>query len=68
MENKTNDDKTAVQLLQGIVLKGRLATCDAIFCQRDLSQLITYAHGHYLWFVKENQPSLLHEIRSAFAA
>jgi DDE_Tnp_1-associated/Transposase DDE domain len=67
-ENKTNEHKTALQLLRGIVLGGRLITGDAMFCQRDLSQQIIDAHGHYLWFVKENQPTLLNDIKSAFAA
>jgi hypothetical protein len=67
-ENKTNEHKTAIQLLRGIVLEGRLITGDAMFCQRDLSQQIIDANGHYLWFVKENQPTLLNDIKSAFAA
>ena len=67
-ENKTNEHKTALQLLRGIVLEGRLVTGDAMFCQRDLSQQIIDAHGHYLWFVKENQPTLLNDIKAAFAA
>jgi hypothetical protein len=66
-ENKTNEHKTALQLLRGIVLEGRLVTGDAMFCQRDLSQQIIDAHGHYLWFVKDNQPTLLNDIKSAFA-
>jgi hypothetical protein len=67
-ENKTNEHKTALRLLQDIVLKGRLVTGDAMFCQRDLSQLILDRDGHYLWFVKENQPTLLQDIKTAFAA
>ena len=47
--------------------KGRLITGDAIFCQRDLSRQIIDAGGHYLWFVKENQPTLLADIQAAFA-
>ena len=66
-ENKTNEHKTALPLLRGIVLEGRLVTGDAMFCQRDLSQQLIDAHGHYLWFVKENQPTLLHDIKAAFA-
>ena len=66
-ENKTNEHKTALQLLRDIVLQGRLVTGDAMFCQRDLSQQIIDAHGHYLWFVKDNQPTLLNDIKSAFA-
>jgi hypothetical protein len=67
-ENKTNEHETALQLLRGIVLEGRLITGDAMFCQRDLSQQIVDAHGHYFWFVKENQPTLLNDIKAAFAA
>jgi len=66
-ENKTNEHKTALRLLEGIVLEGRLITGDAMFCQRDLSQQVIDAQGHYLWFVKENQPTLLHDIKAAFA-
>lgn len=66
-ENKTNEHKTALRLLEGIVLEGRLITGDAMFCQRDLSQQVIDARGHYLWFVKENQPTLLHDIKAAFA-
>jgi hypothetical protein len=67
-ENKTNEHKTALRLLRGLVLKGRLVSGDAIFCQRDLSQQVIDAEGHYLWFVKANQPTLLHDIQTAFAA
>jgi DDE_Tnp_1-associated len=65
--DKTNEHKTALRLLKGLVLEGRLITGDAMFCQRDLSQEILDAKGHYLWFVKENQPTLLADIQAAFA-
>jgi hypothetical protein len=65
--DKTNEHKAALRLLEGLVLKGRLITGDAMFCQRDLSQKVLDAGGHYLWFVKENQPTLLADIRAAFA-
>jgi hypothetical protein len=66
-EDKTNEHKTALGLLDGVDLKGRVVTGDAIFCQRDLSQQVIDAQGHFLWFVKENQPTLLHDIEAAFA-
>lgn len=66
-EDKTNEHKTALRLLEGLVLQGRLITGDAIFCQRDLSQQIIDEGGHYFWFVKENQPTLLADIQAAFA-
>jgi predicted transposase YbfD/YdcC len=53
--------------LEELVLEGRPITGDAIFCQRDLSRQVLDAKGHYLWFVKENQPTLLADIRAAFA-
>jgi hypothetical protein len=67
-EDKTNEHKTALRSLQDIVLQGRVVTGDATFCQRDLSQQVPDAGGHYLWFVKENRPTLPHDIRMAFAA
>jgi hypothetical protein len=65
--DKTNEHKTALRLLEGLVLEGRLITGDAMFCQRDLSQQIVQAQGHYMWVVKENQPTLLADIQAAFA-
>lgn len=65
--DKTNEHKTALRLLEGLVLEGRLITGDAMFCQRDLSRQIVDGGGHYLWTVKENQPTLLADIKAAFA-
>jgi hypothetical protein len=66
-EEKTNEHKTAVQLLKGMDLERRVITGDAMFCQRDLSQQVLDAKGHFFWFVKENQPTLLGDIESALA-
>ena len=66
-EEKTNEHKTALPLLTRVGLEGRVVTGDAMFCQRDLSQQIRDARGHFLWFVKANQPTLLHDIEAAFA-
>jgi hypothetical protein len=66
-ENKTKEHKTALRLLEGIVLEGRLVTRDAIFCRRDLSHGVIDAQRYYLWFGKENQRTPLHDIRAAFA-
>jgi hypothetical protein len=65
--DKTNEHKAALRLLEGLVLQGRLVTGDAIFCQRDFCQQVIDAKGDYLVFVKENQPTLLHDIEPAFA-
>jgi len=66
-EEKTNEHKTALRLLEGLVLQGRLITGDAMFCQRDFCQQVIDAKGDYLVFVKDNQPTLLHDIKMAFA-
>ena len=66
-QDKTNEHKAALRLLAGLVLQGRLVTGDAIFCQRDFCQQVIDAKGDYLVFVKENQPTLLHDIEAAFA-
>ena len=65
--DKTNEHKAALRLLEGLVLRGRLITGDAIFCQRDFCQRVIDAGGVYLVFVKDNQPTLRHDIEAAFA-
>ena len=62
----TNEAKTAVELLMTIVLKGRLITGDAMFCQRELCQQIVDSGGHYLFVVKDNQPELKAAIEAEF--
>lgn len=64
---KTNEHKAALGLLEGLVLRGRLITGDAMFCRRDLCQQVIDAGGDYLVFVKDNQPTLLRDIEAAFA-
>lgn len=64
--DKTNEHKTALKLLSSLVLEGRLITGDAMFCQRDLSRQIADGGGHYLWLVKDNQPTLHSDIQAAF--
>ncbi len=67
-DDKTKEHKTALRLLEGLVLKGRVITGDAMFCQRDLSKQVIDQQGQFLGFVKENRPTLLHDIETAFAS
>jgi hypothetical protein len=67
-EDKTNEHKAALRLLEGLVLKGRLLTGDAMFCHRDFCQQVLAVGGDYLVFVKDNQPTLLNDIQMAFSA
>jgi hypothetical protein len=56
----------APELLQGLVLKGKVVTGDAIHVQRELCGKIVAGGGDYLLTVKENQPSLHAELVDLF--
>lgn len=66
VDPKTNEAKAALELLKTILLKGRLITGDAIFCQRELCQQIVDSGGDYLLVVKDNQPELKEAIAADF--
>ena len=66
VDAKTNEHKTALELLDLIPVKGKIVMGDAMFCQRDLSRKIRKKKGHWLWPVKENQPDLRAAIADAF--
>jgi len=66
VDAKTNEHKTALELLDLIPVAGKIVTGDALFCQRDLSRKIRAKQGDYLWPVKDNQPELLAAIEGAF--
>ena len=68
VDEKTNEYKWALDLLQNLVLKGRVVLGDAMFCQRELCQQVLDSEGDYLIAVKGNQPTLLREIELEFAA
>ena len=56
----------APALLAALPLTGRVVTGDALYCQRALCDQIRAAGGDYLVLVKENQPTLLGDIRTLF--
>jgi hypothetical protein len=62
----TNEAKTAVDILKTIILKGRLVTGDAMFCQRELCEEIVDSGGDYLFVVKDNQPELKAAVEADF--
>jgi len=66
VDDKTNEHKAAREMLQRLVLKGRVITGDAMFCQRELCQQIVDQEGHYLFQVKDNQPELKKAIAGEF--
>jgi hypothetical protein len=66
VSGKTNEHKTALEILKSLLLEGRVITGDAMFCQRDLCQQIVEGGGHYLFEVKDNQPELKRSIEADF--
>ncbi len=62
----TNEAKAAVDILKTIILKGRLVTGDAMFCQRELCDQIVDSGGDYLFVVKDNQPELKAAVEADF--
>jgi len=64
----TNEAKAALQILETLVLGGRVVTADAMFCQRDVCEKIVDRQGHYLIVVKDNQPELKEAIAAEFRA
>jgi hypothetical protein len=65
VDAETNEHKAAFALLEGMVLRGRALTADAMFCHRDLAQAIRDRGGHYSFAVKDNQEQLRRDIESA---
>ena len=54
------------QLLAALELSGTVVTIDAIGCQKAIAQQIATQQAAYILAVKENQPSLLADIKDSF--
>lgn len=67
VDAKTNEHKAALEMLGVLPLEGRVVTGDAMFTHRDVCAKIVEGGGDYVLPVKENQPTLLSDIRAAFA-
>ena len=66
VDPSTNEAKAALELLRTVMLKGRLVSGDAIFCQREICQQIVDSGGDYLIVVKDNQSELKAAIEAEF--
>ena len=64
--SKENEITAAPRLLAKLNLKGKVVSGDAMFTQRKLSVQVTAQGGDYLWFVKDNQPTLLADVQQFF--
>jgi Transposase DDE domain len=66
VDPSTNEAKASLELLKTVMLKGRLVSGDAMFCQREICQQIVDSGGDYLFVVKDNQPQLKAAIEAEF--
>jgi hypothetical protein len=63
---RTNEHKTALELLKVLPLEGTLFTGDAAFTRRDFCAAVIEGGGDYFLTVKGNPPTLEADIRAAF--
>lgn len=68
VDAKTNEHKAALELLGVLSVKGKVVTGDAMFTHRDVCAEIGRRSGDYVLPVKDNQPTLLADIRSVLDA
>jgi predicted transposase YbfD/YdcC len=64
---KNSEISAAPALLKAVALTDKIVSGDAMHTQRNLSRQVVRAGGDYLWFVKQNQPTLCQRLQSAFA-
>ena len=64
---QTNEIGMFIPLLEGLDITGKTITADALLTQRELARyLVEDRSAHYLFTAKENQPTLLADIRLLF--
>ncbi|RMF66253.1 MAG: ISAs1 family transposase [Alphaproteobacteria bacterium] len=66
VETKENEITAAPQLLEQINLKNKIVCADAMQTQRKLSVDVLARGGDYIWFIKNNQPTLLEAVQQFF--
>ena len=64
VDDKANEITAIPQLLEMLQLKDATVTIDAIGCQRDIARQIRDQGGHYVLALKNNQSSLLEDVRT----
>lgn len=67
VDAKTNEHKAALELLGVLKVKDKVVTGDAMFTHRDFCAAVVAGGGDYVLPVKDNQPTLLKDVTTAFA-
>jgi predicted transposase YbfD/YdcC len=63
---KTNEIGVMPEVLQNLVLEGRIITADAMHTQRETCQTIVDGSGDYVIVAKDNQHKLLDDVMTTF--
>lgn len=66
VDEKSNEITALPKLLELLDLKGVTVTIDAIGCQKEIAEKIAQSGGEYVLAVKDNQPTLLEDVREIF--
>ena len=66
VDDKSNEITAIKPLLEKLLLEGMVITLDALLTQRDVAQQIRKGKGHYVMYVKGNQPTLQWAIEELF--
>ncbi len=66
IHEKTNEIPVFQEMLTHMDVEGKTVTADAMHCQRETCRRIIQRKGNYLFGLKENQPSLLEDVRLFF--
>ena len=66
IHEKTNEIPVFQEMLTYLDIEGKTVTADAMHCQRETCRKVIQRKGDYLFGLKENQPSLLEDVRLFF--
>lgn len=66
IHEKTNEIPVFQEMLNCLDIEGKTVTADAMHCQRETCRKVMQRQGDYLFGLKENQPSLLADVRLFF--
>jgi hypothetical protein len=66
VDDKSNEITAIPKLLDALELSGTVITIDAMGCQRAIAEKIVAKEADYILAVKENQGTLLEEIKDSF--
>jgi hypothetical protein len=66
VDSKENEITAAKKILFDMPLDVKFITGDAIFCQKEICNLILKNKGNYIFIVKNNQKQLINDIKCVF--